>query len=124
MKFLAQEFTVKSKGWNRCVMLLGTFTRRILASASKQCDKERFPNLFTPLNIAHYQLLHRTGGVKMKVEGLNHIFHIYIPYIPLMIEQKSLFSQKVGGGGGLAPPGLLHVNAKYSCLLCVAYVLG
>ena len=37
----------------------------------------------------------------MKVEGLNHIFHIYIPYIPLMIEQKSLFSQKVGG---LSPP--------------------
>ena len=40
----------------------------------------------------------------MKVEGLNHIFHIYIPYIPLMIEQKSLFSQKVGGGGGISPP--------------------
>ena len=35
----------------------------------------------------------RTGGVKMKVEGLNHIFHIYIPYISLMIEQKSLFSR-------------------------------
>ena len=27
--------------------------------------------------------------------------HIYIPYIPLMIEQKSLFCQKVGG---LSPP--------------------
>ena len=33
-------------------MLLGTFTRRILASAIKQCDKERFPNLFTLLNIS------------------------------------------------------------------------
>ena len=58
MEFLAQEFTVRSKGWNRCVMLRGTFTRRILASAIIQCDKERFPNLFTLLNIAHYQLLH------------------------------------------------------------------
>ena len=31
-KFLAQELAVRSKGWNRCVMLFGTFTRRMLFS--------------------------------------------------------------------------------------------
>ena len=33
--------------------------------------------------------LNRPGGVKIKVEGLNHIFHIFIPHISLMIEKRS-----------------------------------